>query len=374
MKFSLVFEAQLSNPTREREHRVLHECVEQSVFAEAVGFDRVWAVEHHSLKYYAHMSAPEIFLTWVAAKTSRVRIGHGVVCMPFGYNHPVRVGERVAMLDALSGGRIDVGGGRGASLQEMSLVGVDPDDTYPQLYESLCMLAHMWDDDEFEWHGLLDIEPHPILPRPVQEPHPPLYMACTKHDTVKLAGEWGVGSLVLGFAGPDEVAVNRKIYDDTIATRTGEQFVSSVTNEWFSALCPTIVLDDRLDAQRVGFRGQRFFAESIAHWYGRGPLPQEAELEDADNAGALARAEEAFVAYLHEAKIPIGPEMTQNYKLDQAYGDTHDAIEYTQRLVDAGADEVMCLMQMGTVPHEACMETIRQWGETVIPYFRKQEG
>jgi len=374
MKFSLIFEAQLSNPTREREQRVLHECVEQSVYAEEMGFDRVWAVEHHSLKYYAHMSAPEIFLTWVAAKTSRIRIGHGVVCMPFGYNHPIRVGERVAMLDALSGGRLDVGGGRGASLQEMSLVGVDPDDTYPQLYESLCMLGHMWDADEFEWHGLLDIEPHPILPRPVQQPHPPLYMACTKHDTVKLAGEWGVGSLVLGFAGPDEVAVNRKIYDDTIATRTGEQFVSSVTNDWFSALCPTIVLDDRDDAQRVGFRGQRFFAESIAHWYGRGPLPQEAELEDADNAGALARAEEAFVAYLHEAKIPIGPEMTQNYKLDQAYGNADDAIEYTQRLVDAGADEIMCLMQMGTVPHEACMETIRDWGETGIPYCRKQES
>ena len=143
MKFSLIFEAQLSNPTREREHRLLQECVEQSVYAEAMGFDRVWAVEHHSLKYYAHMSAPEIFLTWVAAKTSRIRIGHGVVCMPFGYNHPIRVGERVAMLDALSGGRLDVGGGRGASLQEMSLVGVDPDDTYPQLYESLCMLGHM---------------------------------------------------------------------------------------------------------------------------------------------------------------------------------------------------------------------------------------
>jgi alkanesulfonate monooxygenase SsuD/methylene tetrahydromethanopterin reductase-like flavin-dependent oxidoreductase (luciferase family) len=374
MQFSMIFEAQLANPTPERERRLLLDSVDQAVYGEQMGFDRVWAVEHHSLKYYAHMSAPEIFLTWVAAKTNRIRIGHGVVCMPFGYNHPIRVGERVAMLDALSGGRLDVGGGRGASLQEMSLVGVDPDDTYPQLYESLCMLGHMWDDDEFEWHGLLDIEPHPILPRPAQEPHPPLYMACTKHDTVKLAGEWGVGSLVLGFAGPDEVAVNRKIYDDTIATRTGEQFVSSVTNDWFSALCPTIVLDDRLDAQRVGFRGQRFFAESIAHWYGRGPLPQEAELEDADNAGALARAEEAFVAHLHEAKIPIGPEMTQNYKLDQAYGDANDAIEYTQRLVDAGADEIMCLVQMGTVPHEACMETIRQWGETVIPYFRGQEG
>jgi alkanesulfonate monooxygenase SsuD/methylene tetrahydromethanopterin reductase-like flavin-dependent oxidoreductase (luciferase family) len=374
MQFSLIFEAQMSNPTREREHQVLRECVEQAVYAEAMGFDRIWAVEHHSLKYYAHMSAPEIFLTWVAAKTSRIRVGHGVVCMPFNYNHPVRVAERVAMLDALSGGRLDVGGGRGASEHEMSLVGVDPDDTYPQMYETLCMLGHMWNQDEFEWHGLLDFEPHAIIPRPVQQPHPPLYIACTKYDTVQLAAEWGVGSLVLGFAGPDEVAANRKVYDDTIATRTGEKFVSSVTNDWMSALCPTIVLDDRGEAQRVGFRGQRFFAESISHYYGQGPLPQEAELVHADNAEALARSEEAFVAYLHEAAIPMGPEKTQMFKLDQAYGSAHDAIEYTQRLSDAGVDEIMCLVQMGTVPQEACIETIRHWGETVIPYFRRQAG
>ena len=183
----MIFEAQVEYGTPDVEHQAIRNCVEQAVFAEEMGFDGIWAVEHHALMEYSHMSAPEIFLTAVAAKTSRIRIGHAAVCMPFGYNHPIRVGERVAMLDALSGGRLDVGGGRGASLQEMSLVGVDPDDTYPQLYETLCMLGHMWDDDEFEWHGLLDIEPHPILPRPAQQPHPPLYMACTKHDTVKNA-------------------------------------------------------------------------------------------------------------------------------------------------------------------------------------------
>ena len=82
--------------------------------------------------------------------------------------------------------------------------------------------------------------------------------------------------------------------------------------------------------------------------------------------------EEAVVAYLHESKIEVRPEMTQNYKLDQAYGDVNDAIEYTERLVDAGADEIMCLMQMGTVPHEASMQTIRHWGEQVIPHFRRR--
>ena len=91
----MIFEAQLAQPTREREQQVLHDCVEQAVYAEQMGFDRVWAVEHHALQWYAHMSAPEVFLTWVAAKTERIRVGHGVVCMPFAYNHPVRVAEVV---------------------------------------------------------------------------------------------------------------------------------------------------------------------------------------------------------------------------------------------------------------------------------------
>jgi alkanesulfonate monooxygenase SsuD/methylene tetrahydromethanopterin reductase-like flavin-dependent oxidoreductase (luciferase family) len=99
------FEVQLADPTVEREHQLLLDSVEQAVFAEAMGFDRIWAPEHHSLKWYAHMSAP--------ARTSRV--GHGVVLMPFNYNHPVRVAERAAMLDALSGGRLDLGAGRGAT-------------------------------------------------------------------------------------------------------------------------------------------------------------------------------------------------------------------------------------------------------------------
>ena len=79
MKFSMIFEAQMADASVANERQVIRDCVEQAVFAEEMGFDWVWAVEHHCLKWYAHMSAPEIFLTWVAARTSRIRIGHGVV-------------------------------------------------------------------------------------------------------------------------------------------------------------------------------------------------------------------------------------------------------------------------------------------------------
>jgi alkanesulfonate monooxygenase SsuD/methylene tetrahydromethanopterin reductase-like flavin-dependent oxidoreductase (luciferase family) len=380
VQFSMIFEAQMADPSPDHERQVLRDCVEQAVYAEEMGFDRIWAVEHHALRWYAHMSAPEVFLTWVAAKTSRIRVGHGVVCMPFNYNHPVRVGERAAMLDNLSGGRLDLGAGRGATLQEMSLCGVDPKRTYEEVEEALRMIGHMWQEDTFEWHGDLltvepapDRDPHPVLPRPIQRPHPPLFLACTKRDTVALAAEYGIGALVLGFAGIEEVAGLRKIYDEGIATRTGDRFVSTIVNDHFSALCPTIVSDDGDAALRVGARGQRFFAEAIAHWYGGGPPPVEGS-ENEDTVAAIERDKEQLVAKLHEANIPVSPTTTATFNIDHAYGTADRAIAYVEQLEDVGADEIMCLIQMGTIPQAACMETIRQWGEKVIPHFRSKDG
>jgi alkanesulfonate monooxygenase SsuD/methylene tetrahydromethanopterin reductase-like flavin-dependent oxidoreductase (luciferase family) len=373
MKFSMIFEAQVADADAAGEQRVIRECVEQAVLAEEMGFDRVWAVEHHCLKWYAHMSAPEVFLTWVAAKTSRMRVGHGVVCMPFNYNHPIRVAERAAMLDVLSGGRLDLGAGRGATLQEMSAMGVEPSRTYAEVEEALRMIGSMWrgeNGESFAWHGeLLKVDERPILPRPVQMPHPPLYLACTKTDTVKLAADYGIGALVLGFSGPEDVAALRRIYDDTIATRSGKRFVSSEVNDHFSALCPTIVLDDPKHALQIGARGQRFFAQSLAHWYAGGPEPEPGD-EDADQLAEMDKAREQVITRLHEAKIPLGPNATATFNVEHAYGTWKDAIAYVERLDDAGADEVMCLIQMGTVPHAVCLETIRHWGEHVIPHFR----
>ena len=80
MQFGIIFEGQLAFPTRANERQLMLDCLDQAILADEMGFDRVWAVEHHALKWYAHMSAPEIFLSFVAARTSHIRVGHGVVC------------------------------------------------------------------------------------------------------------------------------------------------------------------------------------------------------------------------------------------------------------------------------------------------------
>jgi len=360
------------------DYGAIQDLVEQACFAEAAGFDGIWLTEHNFTGESVYCD-PIPFASVVAARTSRIRIGFAVIQLAL--RHPIRLAIELALLDNLSGGRLDLGAGRGATLQEMSLCGVDPDRTYSEVEEALRMIGRMWQEDTFEWHGdLLTVEPlpgkepHPVLPRPIQRPHPPLYLACTKRDTVALAAEYGIGALVLGFSGPDDIAGLRKIYDDGIKARTGKRFVSASVNNHFSALCPTIVLDDAHEAFQVGARGQRFFAEAIAHWYGGGPPPDPGDIR-ADQRAEIEHSRDDMVARLHEAKIPAKPNELFTFNLvEHAYGDSKDAIAYAERLQDAGADEIMCLIQMGTVPQAACMETIRHWGEQVIPHFRKKEG
>ncbi|MER7759309.1 LLM class flavin-dependent oxidoreductase [Streptomyces sp. NPDC097619] len=371
MEFSVIFEAQLADPTPERERQVIHDTVEQAVFAERMGFDRIWAVEHHALTWYSHLSAPEVLLSWIAARTSTIRIGHGVVCMPFGFNHPVRVAERAAMLDLLSGGRVDLGAGRGGTRQETSLFGVDPARTTREVEEGLRVIGRAWQEERLEYHGeFLDIGPHPVLPRPARLPHPPLFLACSREDTLVQAAQLGVGALVMGFAGPESVARMRAVYDGAVAARDGARLVSTEVNDHFAVLCPTLVLDDREEARRTGLRGQRFFAQAIGHWYGDTGVPDEAVVPGADEAAELRRAAEQVEARLHEQSVPVRPTATATFHADHAYGTAEDAIAHVRRLAEAGADEVICLVQMGTVPQAACLETLRQWGEKVIPHFR----
>jgi len=381
--FSMIFEAQIAHNTPEDERRVMNECVEQAVLADSLGFDRVWAVEHHSLVNYAHMSAPEIFLSFIAARTSDIRLGHGVVCVPFKYNHPVRVAERVAMLDILSGGRMDLGVGRGATPRELGVFGVTAEETQAQLVESLAMIPRIWTEKEFRHTSeLIAVPPREIVPKPLQKPHPPLFMACTKEATLNLAGRLGVGALALGFAGPDDIAEKNRVYRKAVRERDPAAVVGLEANDHLSALCPAIVLDDAEKARYLGFRGQRFFVESLNYWSRGGPPPDPDayDRELADSRATLAQTrmelEMQFGSELvtvsdgtarRDAEQSAGLHLTQ---VDQGYGDVEDCIAYVQRLFDAGADEIMFLLQMGTVPHDAIMESIENIGNHVIPRFR----
>src|ERR1700731_4066991 len=112
MKFGGFYELQHPRPwTRESEHTLLKNALEQVELSDRSGYDYIWATEHHFLEEYAHSSAPEVFLAACSQRTKNVRIGHGIVHMPPYINHPARVAERIATLDLVSDGRVELGAG-----------------------------------------------------------------------------------------------------------------------------------------------------------------------------------------------------------------------------------------------------------------------
>ncbi len=372
MKFSLIYEGATADIMRAGEQALYNNIVEQSMLADELGFDVVWSVEHHSLTWYSHISAPESLLAFIAGCTKRIHLGHGVICLPFAMNHPIKVAERVATLDILSRGRLHFGVGKGNTLQESGAFDIPYDQITPQVDEAMYLIPKMWMQDEIEHHGLIDIPPRPIHPKPYQDPHPLMYMACSKPESVMIAGARGLGALVLGFSGPEEFARKNEMYRKAFRERNPADQVGFRPNEHLAVLCPAIVLDDGEKARRIGVRGQRFFAESLAYWYAGGPPPDIPDLDIEAQEEEMERHKSRVLAFLDTANIAPTEQHTGYYNFDAAYGTVADAIAYCERLKAAGADEILFHPQMGTVPHEIIMQTIGNIGRHIIPHFRTQ--
>ena len=376
MRFSLIFEAQTVDASPRGERQVFDELVDQAVLAESLGFDVVWCVEHTSLTHYAHMSAPETFLAFIAGKTTRIGIGHGVVCLMPNMNHPIKVAERIATLDLLSKGRVHFGVGKGGSQQEAGAYGYDLKALQPLIDEAMYLIPKMFVQDEVEATGEhIKIPPRPIHPKPFQSPHPPMYLACTNPDTLVRAGKRGLGALVLGFGGPEEVAKKNAAYKEAWDSRDPAEQVGFRPIRHLAALCPTIVLDDAKEARTIGIRGQRYFYESLNYWYGGGPKPDPdawgSELLE-EGTNTIITTKLASETLTMELKPDEGGRRPSEGILsaNNAYGDVAQCIDYVQQLIDAGADEILFMTNMGTVPQWAQLETLRKIGTHVIPHFR----
>jgi len=355
MKFSLLMEVQPEDASVSAERRSFAECMEQAEFADQLGYHEVWAVEHHGLTEYSHCSAPEVLLGFLAGRTSRIRLGHGVTLTPHRYNHPIRVAERIATLDILSNGRVDWGSGKSSSLVEQGAFEIDRGELEGQWREALSMIPRMWRSDVFEWDGqYFHIPPTAIIPKPVQRPHPPIFAACSRPETVELAGRLGIGSLNFT-AGTDEYLLRKvESYRSAIAAARG---LTSHINNRFSCTPTALVLEDDRQACEYGFRGARFFQESLGTYF----LSRERVL------GPLDVSREALT----------GPELAKAMKdrnapgssLASVIGDPASAMETIGRFQAAGVDELILVMQMATIPHQVVMQSLKTFADKVMPHF-----
>ena len=153
MKFGIFYEMFVPPSEAEAEARIIRETVDQIVHADKNGFDHVWLTEHHFLKGFSHMSAPEVLFGAAAYQTEHIRFGFGLALTPPSYNHPVRIAERVAMLDCLSNGRVDVGSGRSTTPAELYGFGIDPEQSRAQWQEGVDAVARLLAEEEVELDG-----------------------------------------------------------------------------------------------------------------------------------------------------------------------------------------------------------------------------
>ncbi len=219
MKFGIFYELQLPRPWQEdSEWRLYRQALGQLELADRLGYDYAWQVEHHFLEEYSHSPAPEVFLGAASQRTKNIRLGHGIAQLTT--SHPSKVAERVAALDLLSDGRVELGMGESASITELEPFGVTMEGKRELWEDAVRCLIPMFRDGGAEYHGShFNFPLRNVIPKPRQKPHPPLWMACSQLETIAYAGRRGLGALGFQFVSADAAHAWVHAYYNAITKR-----------------------------------------------------------------------------------------------------------------------------------------------------------
>ena len=380
VELALLFEVQVPKPWADgKERDRFHQAVEQAVHAEKHGFSTVWVVEHHFLAEWAHSSAPEVLLGALSQRTSTIRLGHGVTLLPGEVNHPIRVAERAAMIDIMSDGRLEMGTGRSSSPYQLEAFGVDVATTREQWKESIRLLPRLWteemmtyDGEFWSWDDAIT-----VVPRPVQQPHPPLWVAATQADTCQMAGEMGIGLLMPALNAPGNLAPLVDTYKAGIAASTDP--AGEFVNDQCALFAVTFCNDDHDYARIEGGAAAIWYIDTIAEIYSndwRGtPLD---EVPESYRAHVEARQSGSSGAGNFTASIAGNDRQAViDQFIDNAailVGDPDRVIDQVRRYRAIGGDRLVCVMQLADLHHDDIMRSIELFGTRVIPAIRADEA
>jgi alkanesulfonate monooxygenase SsuD/methylene tetrahydromethanopterin reductase-like flavin-dependent oxidoreductase (luciferase family) len=362
-------------PWDEAEPRRILRDVEIGVAADKAGFDYFWAPEHHSLEEYSHNSSSHLSCLTVGLQTENIRLVTGIFNLCPAINHPVRVAEQIAYIDIVTGGRIELGTGRGSGSTEVNTFGLDANETRPMWDEAIREIPKMWTQDLYSFEGkYFQVPERCILPKPISKPHPPLWVTASNPPTVEAAAKMGIGVAMFSFGDPDLLAPLVEIYKETIATKC--EPISDVVNDKIMAICPLMCLEDgeearSLYAQSMGRIAPHFtvFFDTIPHNFERfadvpRPIPQHKLREmiaeagrDPELAGPMAISE--------------SPDAEFYYQNGMAVGSPDEVLATSERYKKIGLDQVVTTPGAGWKdPHDKVIESIYLTGEKVIPRLK----
>ena len=362
MRFGIFYEHQLPKPWNEGdEAKLFHDALDQVVLADRLGFDYAWEVEHHFLEEYSHSSAPEVFLSACAALTKNIRVGHGIRQVIANYNHPARTAEGLATLDIISRGRLDFGIGEGATRLELGGFAIPAREKRAMALECAEQIANM-----------MVMSPYPgfsgksfsfpcrnVVPKPVQKPHPPMWMACTNRDTIKVAAANGIGALAFSFVNPEEARNWADIYYGIVKS---EQCVplGHAVNANIAMVSNFSVHKDRAEAIRRGQEGFEFFGYAVNALVAHDAVPGRSQLF-ADFQKSRARQDDEIIAAAARAA-----------RTANGIGTPDDIRQHIRAFSDSGIDQVIFLQQAGRNRHEHICESLELFAAEVMGEFKAE--
>jgi len=355
MKFGIFYEHQLPRPwNADSEHRIYREALEQVELADRIGIDYAWEVEHHFLEEYSHSSAPEVFLAACSQRTKQIRLGHGIVLMPPGYNHPARVAERIAALDLVSDGRVEFGTGESASILELGGYGVAVAEKRAAWQEALEQCLNMMVMNPYPGFAgkYFSMPCRNVVPKPLQKPHPPVWVACSNRETIKLAARLGIGALTFAFVDPAEA---KQWVDDYYRILKTECVpIGHSVNANVAMVTGFSVHPDEAEAKRRGEDGFKFFGYALAHHYIFGEhKPGRTDI---------------WAAY--EKARPMLPEAGAN----RGIGTPEQLRAHLKSFEDSGVDQVAFIQQGGNNRHDHICQSLELFGRDVLPEFDEREA
>jgi alkanesulfonate monooxygenase SsuD/methylene tetrahydromethanopterin reductase-like flavin-dependent oxidoreductase (luciferase family) len=362
MRFGIFYEHQLPKPWNDGdEAKLFHEALDQVRLADKLGYDYAWEVEHHFLEEYSHSSAPEVFLAACAALTKNIRVGHGIRQVIPNYNHPARTAEGLATLDIVSNGRLDFGIGEGATRLELGGFKIPAKEKRAMALEAAEQIANMMVMSPYpgyEGKGF-SFPCRNVLPKPVQKPHPPMWMACTNRDTIRIAAANGIGALAFSFVDPEEARTWADIYYGIIKS---EQCVpiGHAVNATIAMVSNFSVHKDRAEAIRRGQEGFEFFGYAVNALVAHDVKPGRSSLF-ADFQKSRARQDDEIIAAVRGAA-----------RNANGIGTPDDIRDHIRGFQEAGVDQVIFLQQAGRNQHKHICESLELFAAEVMPEFKAQ--
>jgi alkanesulfonate monooxygenase SsuD/methylene tetrahydromethanopterin reductase-like flavin-dependent oxidoreductase (luciferase family) len=390
VKFDVSCEIQKPGPVGpSHERELFRETREQAVLADELGFRCWWEVEHHGAVEFSWSSAPEVFLAYLAQHTRRMHLGHAGVLAPFRINHPLRVAERAALLDVLSGGRLELGLARSGG-NEWDTFGVDPTTSRAQLVEAMRMIPKMWTEERFRWKSEhLEIPERNVIPKPLQSPHPPLWQTCGSPESFHLAGTLGVGALGTTLLTPlSQMESLQRDYRRGLAECVDP--AGKFVNAQSAVFTFVHVRESQKEAIASGAAAAacwyvntapRVFNAPAEIWYGQirgGFLANDpaATRSLASGGGAAAPGsvtqEVPVVALLK--RLAAGERVSNEEVFETLeplpsviIGDAASCRRKVEAYADIGVDRLMCLVQFGALTQEQILASLRTIGKELIP-------